>query len=136
MTPTYASHLPDPHYDAEFYRDVPAKRLMAWGIDVILISVIVAFIVLMSAMLALFLLPLVYMSVSFLYRWMTLAGGSATLGMRVMSIELRTMQGERLDSATAFLHTLGYTVSVVTFPLQLISVVHRSLPSLSCHFRV
>ena len=71
---------------------------------------------------ALFFLPLLYGIVSFLYRWSSLAARSATPGMRIMAIELRTLAGDRLDGATAFFHTAGYFFSVVTFPLQLISI--------------
>ncbi len=114
--------LPDPDYDAELYHDIPFKRLMAWLIDVIVISIIVGLLVVMSALIALFFLLAVYVSVSFLYRWLLLSSGSATLGMRLMAIEFRDRTGARFDATTAFLHTLGYAVSVFTVPLQVISV--------------
>ena len=60
--------------------------------------------------------PLTVLVISFLYRWVTIASGSATLGMRMMSIEFRTRYGERFDGGTALLHTLGYTVSVAVSP--------------------
>lgn len=121
------ARLPDPHYDRAMYQDVPAKRLIAWIIDVVVISVIVGFLVMMSVFTALLFLPLVFASVSFFYRWMCLSGGSATLGMYVMAIELRTMQGARFDRSTALLHTLGYMISVVTVPLQLVSVAMMAM---------
>jgi len=40
-----------------------------------------------------------------------------------MAVELRTAQGTRLDLSAAFLHTLGYAVSMAVFPLQLVSIV-------------
>ena len=61
--------------------------------------------------------------VGFLYRWGTIAARSATPGMRMMAIEFRDRDGQRFDGGTAFLHTAGYTFSVVTVPLQLISIV-------------
>lgn len=115
--------LPDPEYDVEFYEDVLSKRLIAWVIDVVLISMIVGLIVLTSLFIALIFLPFIYLCTSFTYRWATLASGSATLGMRFMAIEVRDRDGGRLDGTTAFLHTAGYAFSVVTFPLQLISIV-------------
>ena len=132
MTPSmtdygYNSRLPDPRYDRAIYEDVPAKRLLAWFVDIAVIAFLVGFLVIMSALTALLFLPLVVASVSFLYRWMTLAGGSATWGMRVMSIELRDAEGEKFDSSTAFKHTLGYTLSVMTFPLQLVSITMMAL---------
>ena len=114
--------LPDPDTKPEFYRDVPTKRLIAWVVDVILIGLIVSVLTVMSVFTALFVLPLVWMGVSFAYRWITIASRSATPGMRVASVELRKADGSRFDGTTALVHTLGYTISVVTFPLQLISI--------------
>jgi uncharacterized RDD family membrane protein YckC len=42
--------------------------------------------------------------------------------MRLMGIELRDHTGAQLNGTLALLHTLGYTMSVVTLPLQLISM--------------
>ena len=126
MTRTYSprpSGLPDPDYHAEFYTDVPAKRFIAWVIDVILIGLITALLTMVGFLIPLLFLPFLFAVVSFLYRWMTIAGRSATPGMRFMAIELRDRDGQPLDGGTAFLHTAGYTISVVTVPLQLISVI-------------
>jgi len=79
--------------------------------------------VLFTAFIGAFFLPLLYAVVSFLYRWWGLAAASATPGMRLTSLELRTREGLRFDGATAFLHTAGYFVSVAVFPLQLVSIV-------------
>ena len=115
--------MPDPETQPEFYDDVPTKRLLAWFADTILIGLIVAVLTLLSIFTALFVLPLVWAVVSFLYRWLSISNRSATPGMRLMSIEFRRGDGTRFDGATAFLHTAGYVISVVTFPLQLISIV-------------
>ena len=117
------SALPDPEYHAEFYNDVPTKRLFAWGVDVVLISVLVGLLTLLGVFLPLFFLPFLYFCVSFLYRWLTIAGRSATPGMRLMAIELRNSEGRKLDGGQAFLHTAGYAFSVLTVPLQLISII-------------
>ena len=116
------TQLPDPEYDADMYADVPSKRFMAWVIDVVLISVVVALLVMMSLFIALIFLPALYFMVSFGYRWLSLTAGSATPGMWLMAIEIRDRHGQRLDPVTAFLHTAGYAFSVVTVPLQLVSV--------------
>lgn len=126
MTTTTGSHLsglPDPDRDQAFYDDVPTKRLIAWVVDVILISVITAVLVLISLFTALFILPLVYAATSFLYRWFSLTRHSATPGMRFVSLEMRKGNGETFDGATALLHTAGYFASLAIFPLQLISIV-------------
>ncbi len=118
-----SSGLPDPDYHAEFYTDVPAKRLLAWVVDTALIALIVFGLTLMGFLLPLLFLPFLYAVVSFLYRWGTIASRSATPGMRFMAIEFMDRDGQPFDGGTAFLHTAGYTFSVVTVPLQLISIV-------------
>lgn len=119
----HAPGLPHPDYDAELYRDVPVKRFFAWIADVILISALTAVLTFFSLFTALFFLPLLYLATSFLYRWITIAGGSATPGMRLFAIEIRQSDGARMDGGAAFLHTLGYFVSVAAFPLQLVSIL-------------
>ncbi len=116
------SRLPDPDYHAEFYRDVPMKRLIAWFIDTVLIALVVLLIVPFTAFVALFFLPMVFLAVSFMYRWVTLTSGSATWGMRLMAIEFRRHDAARFDALTAFLHTLGFTVSISMVIPQLISI--------------
>lgn len=113
--------LPDPEHDADFYASVPTKRALAWVADVTLVLIVSLLIVPFTAFTAIFFFPFLMMTVGFAYRWFTIAGGSATWGMRLMGIELRAHDGARLNATTAFLHTLGYTVSIVTFPLQLVS---------------
>lgn len=115
--------LPEPETHPELYADTVSKRFIAWVVDVLLISVVTMLIVPFTAFTALFFLPLLYAAISFLYRWWSLASRSATPGMRLTSIELRTSTGQRLDTGTALLHTAGYFVSVAIFPLQLISII-------------
>ncbi|MEO1789664.1 MAG: RDD family protein [Pseudomonadota bacterium] len=122
MTDAYPG-LPDPDRASEFYDGVPTKRLVAWIVDILIIGILTAAILPFTAFLGVFFFPFLYAVMSFLYRWVTLARGSATLGMRVMSIEIRNRMGERLDSATAALHTLGYAISVAMAPAQLVSIV-------------
>lgn len=120
-----ASHvnLPDPLMQPEFYADVPVKRGFAWVIDTVIITVLILPIILMTAFVGLFFLPFLFLVVGFVYRWMSLASGSATLGMRMMAIEFRDSEGRRFDGGTAFLHTLGYTLSMAFFLVQIASIV-------------
>ncbi|MFP4405096.1 RDD family protein, partial [Rhodosalinus sp.] len=67
--------------------------------------------------------PFLMLVVGLIYRTLTIAGGSATWGMRLMSIELRDRRGERLDFGQALMHTLGYSVSLAFPLLQAISIV-------------
>lgn len=118
---TAMTGLPDPDRDAAFYAGVPTKRALAWLLDVTLVLIVSLLIVPFTAFTAVFFFPLLMLAVGFTYRWFTIAGASATWGMRLMGIELREMSGARLTGTMAFWHTLGYTVSVITAPLQLIS---------------
>ena len=115
--------IPDPQVQPEFYADIQKKRLLAWVVDCVLIGLTVALIVPFTAFVGLFFLPVMFLVVGFLYRWMTLAGGSATWGMRLMSVEMRDGYGRRFDGGTAFLHTLGYSNSLAFPVLQIISVI-------------
>ncbi|WP_367273361.1 RDD family protein [Marivita sp.] len=115
-------NLPDPMVQPEFYDSVTIKRGLAWVIDAALILGLVIPIVVMTLFIALWFLPLLFFVVGFAYRVATITGGSATWGMRLMSIEFRDSRGEHFDFSQAFMHTLGYTVSMSIFPLQLISI--------------
>lgn len=123
MYPDHSVHaLPDPDRHAAFYSGVPAKRAFAWIIDTVFVTALVLVVVLVSALTAVFIFPLVWLAVGFLYRWITLSGTSATWGMRVMSIEFLDRYGQRFDAGTAFLHTLGYSLSMAFVLPQILSV--------------
>lgn len=113
--------LPDPVYQAEFYADVALKRAMAWVVDTILIALTCLLILPLTAFTGLFFLPLLYLTVGFAYRTFTLAGRSATWGMRLFAIEFRDHRGQTFDLPTAFLHTLGYTVTISMLLPQIVS---------------
>ncbi len=117
------AHLPDPDTQPGFYDSVPTKRLLAWLVDTVLIAIVSLIVVPFTAFTGLFFFPFLMFVTGFFYRWFTLAGGSATWGMRLMAIELRGPTGARFDGGTAFLHTLGYTVSWAFPLLQLASVM-------------
>ena len=100
-------HIPDPQFQPEFYADVPTKRLMAWVVDTVLVLVLCLLVLPFTAFTGIFFFPLLFLTLSFAYRVVTIARGSATWGMRLTSIEFRTVQGDRFDLQMAFLHTLG-----------------------------
>lgn len=118
---TSATGLPNPDQRPEFYRGTAVKRGLAWVVDVLLIGLLSIVVLPFTAFLGLFFFPAMMLVLGFFYRWMTLAGGSATWGMRLMGIEIRDWRCERLTSETAFLHTAGYTASVILAPAQLVS---------------
>ncbi len=115
--------LPDPVYQAEFYADVALKRALAWVVDTILIALACLLILPLTAFAGLFFLPLLYLTVGFAYRTFTLSARSATWGMRLFAIEFRDHRGRPFDLPTAFLHTLGYTVTISMLLPQIVSAV-------------
>lgn len=116
------SPLPDPTYDAAYYDGVLPKRLFAWVIDAGLMLAVMLIVSVLSAGIAFFLWVPVHLALAFLYRWSTIRAQSATLGMRVMNIELRGRNGARLTSTEAAVHTGTYLALVMFFIVQLISI--------------
>ena len=114
--------LPSPEAAPELYRDVPSKRLVAWLIDTVLVWGLWVLLTVLTLGFLVWLLPF-FAVIDFFYRTMGLANRSATVGMRVAGIEIRDRRGERLDFGQAFLHTAGYMFSMVTFPVQLVSIL-------------
>lgn len=116
------STLPDPDRQTEFYNSIPGKRFFAWIADVILVTLTTILVGLFTLGIGWLLFPLFYIAIDFTYRWMTLRSGSATLGMRLMAIEIRNWAGQRLDSGEAAMHTLAYMVCAAFALPQLISI--------------
>ena len=115
--------LPDPETQPAFYADVPAKRLFAWIIDTVLIAVLCALLLPFTAFTGIFFFPFLMLVVGFIYRVLTLSGGSATWGRRLVGIEFRAQTGERFDFGAALLHTIGYSISWAFTLLQVVSIV-------------
>ena len=115
--------LPDPDYDAAFYDGVPAKRLIAWLIDsVIVLAISLVFVLLSVGVLFFVFFPLIFV-VNATYRWLTMAQSSATFGMRVMALEVRGPDGARLDAAQAGLHTGAFVLASMFVIPQIVSMV-------------
>ena len=116
-------HLADPDTQPEFYASVAPKRAIAWVIDTVAIILLCVLIVPFTAFIGLIFFATLYFVIGFLYRLITITGGSATLGMRLMAIEFRDASGRRFDLSTAFWHTTGYTVWWMFAPLQFVSAI-------------
>lgn len=112
---------PDPVINADFYEGVAAKRALAWVFDSVLNGFLVALILPFTAFLGLLFLPFLWLVVGFAYRVLTLTGGSATLGMRLLSIQFRTHEGRAFGFGDAAVHTTIYTVSMAFVFPQIIS---------------
>lgn len=108
--------LPDPEREPAFYDGVLPRRFVAWLFDVCVILAVGVPLALIFGIVTLgfgfMIFPLIVAGVGFLYRWATVAGRSATWGMRFTGIELRRHDGARLDPLSALLHVTIYTVSV------------------------
>ncbi|WP_425429529.1 RDD family protein [Celeribacter neptunius] len=115
--------LPDPERQPEFYDSVPTKRALAFLVDLIVSVVIAALIVPFTAFTGIFFFPFLVAVVSFAYRVITIANGSATWGMRLMGIEFRDRKGQRFDLGMALLHTTLFTVWCSMGLPQVVSVV-------------
>lgn len=117
------TQLPDPDLQPDFYTNVPSKRLLAFVVDTLVIIGICLLILPFTAFTGIFFFPFLMLVTGFLYRVITIANGSATWGMRLLAIEFRTHDGRPFDLSTATLHTLGFSISMAFFVLQLISMV-------------
>ncbi len=115
--------LPDPDDHAEFYADVTTKRFIAWIADTCIIFALTLLILPFTAFMGLFVYPILWIAIGFTYRSASISAGSATLGMRLMSIQLRNRQGARFDAATALGHTFLYYAMASLVVLQAISVL-------------
>lgn len=117
--------LPDPQLkeEAVYYEGVTFRRFIAWIIDSILIAILVMVLLPFTAFSAVFFLPVFWLVIGFAYRVLTLWGGSATWGMRMVGIELRAEDGTRFDLGLGFLHTLFYSISMAFFIVQVGSII-------------
>lgn len=117
--------LPDPDRDPQFYDGIRGRRLVAWFVDVAIVLLAGVPVAILFGLLTLgfgfALFPLIVAGIGFLYRTATLAGGSATWGMRLMGIEFRRHDGTRLDPTTALLHTTIYAASLFFVFPQILS---------------
>lgn len=115
--------IPDPEMQPQFYDGVPTKRLLAFILDTLVIVALTLVTIPFTAFIGLFFLPFLFTVLGFAYRVVTLARSSATWGMQIMAIELRTNNDRRFDLPMAFAHTFGFAVSLAIPILQLISIV-------------
>ncbi len=114
--------LPAPDLQPEFYSDVPFKRSAAWFIDMIVTALLTVVGVVLTLFVSLFFLPILYSLVSVAYRWVMLARYGATLGMMVMALKWRHLNGRAPDAATALLYSVFHAGLWLFFPAQILSM--------------
>jgi uncharacterized RDD family membrane protein YckC len=123
-TMTYSTHpsgLPDPELQPGFYDGVTLKRAIAWVIDTLVIGTVTVLFGFATFFVGFFFFPVVFLILSLVYRITTIASASATPGMRLVGVEIRSATGHRLTSGEAALHTIFYLVSLAFFLPQILS---------------
>jgi uncharacterized RDD family membrane protein YckC len=116
------SGLPDPEIDAQFYAGVPFKRLVAWFIDFFIIVALAAGASIATIGIAAIFFPLTLLIINLIYRIYFLKTRSATPGMIITGIEIRNHLGNRLSSDEALWHTVVFTLAMMFFFIQILSV--------------
>jgi uncharacterized RDD family membrane protein YckC len=120
-------HAYDPATQPELFEGVLARRVMAFLVDLILISIPLIFLAIFIFVFGLvtlglgwflfFLMSPIAVIWALLYYGLTLGGAaSATIGMRVMELEMRTWYGAPSYFVLGAVHAVGFwlTVSFLT----------------------
>ncbi len=116
-------HAYDPVSQSEYFKDVLGRRIMAFAIDFVIICAItfavhalLFFAGIFTLGLTWFLFGLAFPAVALSYTAYTLGGSeSATIGMRVMGIQMRTWYGAPIYALLAAFHAILFYVSVIIF---------------------
>lgn len=122
--------LPDPQTDPQFYVGVPARRLVAWAVDVAIAAMLTAVFVILTFGLGFFVMGLAFVAIDFTHRIIFISSRSGTIGMRLLGIELRGDDGRRFDMTRALGHTILYYIAGLSVIAQIISVIMMSGSSL------
>ncbi|SUZ30350.1 hypothetical protein ROE7235_00069 [Roseibaca ekhonensis] len=114
--------LPDPALQPDFYTDVPFKRAGAWAIDLVVTLALTLVGLVLTLFISAFFLPLLFAAVSVAYRTVMLSRYGATLGMMVMALKWRHLNGRTPDATTALIYSSAHAVMWTVFPLQIVSI--------------
>ncbi len=115
-----ASRAPDPMSYFELYRGVAWKRVAAYAIDVVVIATILLFALLVFGFIGLLtfgmlgpLLVVIFALIPFCYHMLLLSGPRhATIGMRVLGLEMRSVTNGYPDQVQAAVQTMLFYLSV------------------------
>jgi uncharacterized RDD family membrane protein YckC len=123
--PPYAR---SPYIPAEALEGVRTRRIMAVGLDLILITALSMGLFfglfILSFGVSAFLLPPLFPIVAFFYNGLTVSGWRmGTPGMVFMDLEMRTMQGQPAPFLQAAVHAVLFYVTWMFPPLILVSLV-------------
>ncbi len=111
----------EPADNPQLYEGVVTRRVMAFGIDLVVVVLLTTLVYVMTFFLgfltfglAWLAFGLIYPGVALLYAGLTLSGPrAATIGMRFMDIHMITWSGRRVDFMLGVMHALGFYLSVV-----------------------
>lgn len=117
-----------PYLPAQALAGVRTRRMAAFVVDLIVISILcIALFVALAFLtfgLSLFVLPPLFPIVAFFYNGLTISGhGMATPGMRAMDLEVRLMDGARVPFLNAAAHAVLFYVSTLFLPVFLVSLL-------------
>ncbi len=122
------AYFTGPALPAAAFTGVRTRRMLAFCLDFILVSIVVA--VLWSVLfvatfgLAALLLPPLFPFVAFFYNGVSVSGRRmATPGMRALDVEIRTVDGRRVSFIAAALHAVLLYVSWMVPPVFLVSLL-------------
>jgi uncharacterized RDD family membrane protein YckC len=115
-----AEPVPDPETWPELFDSVLRRRVIAYAIDLLCIGVVLLFAWLAAMVLFVvsfgLLAPLLWLALALIplaYHTLLLGGPlSATIGMRCLDLELRTLDGERPSLLQALVQTVVFYVTV------------------------
>ena len=118
----------EPQLPAEALASVRTRRIVALGLDLILVSIL-SFSLWLALLfltfgLSLLILPPLFPAVAFFYNGLTISGyRMATPGMRAMDLEMRLTSGARVPFLNAAVHAVLFYVSTMFPPVFLVSLV-------------
>ena len=113
---------------AAAFAGVRTRRIVAFCLDFILVSIFSVAIFFALAVLTLglsvLILPPIFPFVAFFYNGLTVSGAQmATPGMRAMDLELRLIDGQRVPFLIAAAHAVLFYLSTLFPPVFLVSLV-------------
>ncbi len=127
-----SAFLPDPETAPELFEGVLTRRVIAFVIDFVILSAVVAIAALVALVVGIFTLGLGFLAAPFifilsivLYYGATLGSPRrATIGMQIMDIVLTPTRGQPLDGWQAFAHPLIYWLTCwVLAPISLLAAL-------------
>jgi uncharacterized RDD family membrane protein YckC len=126
-----AASMAAPAFRSDALAGVRSRRIVAFCVDIVIVSIIALFVwtalFILTLGLALILLPPIYPLVAFFYNGLTVSGRRmGTPGMRLMDLEMRMLDsGARVPFINAAAHALFFYLSWMLPPVFLTTLVDQ-----------